>query len=72
MSYMDRIERLLLESAQQNTELGKTLVSIYNIAKENEDKNLLKMMVMAMTELQGFNRTMIKILNYLEKRQDME
>jgi|TARA_R100000149_G_C5876821_1_gene140749 hypothetical protein len=69
---MNRIEKLLLESAKQHTELGETLVSIYTIAKENEDENLVKMMMQAVSEIQEFTRTMVKIITYLERRMDME
>ena len=72
MSYMEKIEKLLLESAKQNTELGKTLVSIYTIANENEDESISKIMMEAFNKYKEFNRTMINIIDYLKKRMDME
>ncbi len=72
MSYMDRIEKLLAESGQASLNLGKTLISAYNISKENEDENIVKMLVEALGKKQEFDKTMLQIIKYLQKRESME
>ena len=72
MSYMDRIEKLLADSGSASLTLGKILISAYNVAKENEDENIVKMLVEALGKKQEFDKTMLQIIKYLQKREDME
>ena len=46
--------------------------SKYNVAKENEDENIVKMLVEALGKKQEFDKTMLQIIKYLQKREDME
>ena len=72
MSYMDRIEQLLADSGQASVNLSKVLISAYEIADKNEDENVVKMLLEALTKKKVFDQTMMQIINYLQKRLDME
>ena len=72
MSYMDRIEALLADSGEGSLTLGKILISAYDVAKENEDEILVKMLIEALGKKNKFDRTMLDTIQYLKKRKDME
>tara|TARA_R100000234_G_C5000315_1_gene180029 strand:- start:2322 stop:2540 length:219 start_codon:yes stop_codon:yes gene_type:complete len=72
MSYMDRIEKLISDSGRASLTLGNVLIAAYNVAKENEDKMLAKMLIEVLGKKNDFDKTMIKLIEYLEKRKDME
>ena len=72
MSYMNRIEALLADSGEGSLTLGKILISAYNVAKQNEDRTLVKMFIEALGKKNEFDKTMLEIIKFLEKRKDME
>ena len=69
---MDRIEALLADSGEASLTLGKILISAYDVAKENEDEILVKMLIEALGKKNKFDRTMLDTIQYLKKRKDME
>tara|TARA_Y100000114_G_C11703762_1_gene299825 strand:+ start:355 stop:564 length:210 start_codon:yes stop_codon:yes gene_type:complete len=69
---MDRIEKLISDSGRASLTLGNVLIAAYNVAKENEDKMLAKMLIEVLGKKNDFDKTMIKLIEYLEKRKDME
>jgi ribosomal protein S4 len=69
---MDRIEQLLADSGEASVNLSRVLISAYEIANENNDENVVKMLYEALTKKKAFDQTMIQTIKYLEKRMDLE